>query len=439
MQNPEQSTGNSVVAKRRSAFTPINFSIVKEDGSDRAGKVPLALAKEGIVNSKYNVHTAISEQSNIYIKPAQYSLGFVQHFRSASQAKPVPNAGVIKSTVIYDAAPVREYVMESASTVLSSAEVKPPRLKKSWKDYSVSQQSGILRNDPDFRAWLGDLIGHRLPDAESAAVEIREKCGVKSMSGPSLHEHPESIELWRRLVAAFRSHQRGEADNNDIYGIDSDLFSTAVSLESNSSEPTPKKAIFAEDIDVELNIIDLAASNELEAVRELLAKGVNPNVQDEWGNTALYKAAFMINVDMIVVLLDGGADPNLSNERGETPLMLAARGWPSNSKAANLLVAAGANPNATDIKGWTALHIVAAYSCEWTKMPDDDWDGGVEMVKVLLSLGCCPSVRDNKFLSPADKAWVGFDRFGSSASEKCGRILTEAQRGKQPAKRPASK
>jgi hypothetical protein len=60
-----------------------------------------------------------------------------------------------------------------------------------------------------------------------------------------------------------------------------------------------------------------------ERVKELLKKGANPNVQDEYGWTPLHEAALLGRVDVVKLLLEHGADPTVKDGRWKTPLDLA--------------------------------------------------------------------------------------------------------------------
>jgi hypothetical protein len=52
--------------------------------------------------------------------------------------------------------------------------------------------------------------------------------------------------------------------------------------------------------------------------------GVNVNIQDVYGQTALDMAIHNRNVDMVQLLLDRGANPNIPNTQGVTPWFLTS-------------------------------------------------------------------------------------------------------------------
>lgn len=134
-------------------------------------------------------------------------------------------------------------------------------------------------------------------------------------------------------------------------------------------------------------------------VKLLLDAGADPNAEDNYHNTALFKATFVDchagwsspkvmqylldhgarltnsegndalgyaeygkKVEAMRVLLDAGADPNDTGESGITNLMVAVEKpdypeWGSAEACARLLLARGANPNAIAKDGQTALKI----------------------------------------------------------------------------------
>jgi ankyrin repeat protein len=79
--------------------------------------------------------------------------------------------------------------------------------------------------------------------------------------------------------------------------------------------------------DAETELLAAAFRGDNEAVRDLLAKGVNVNIKDVEGRTPLTEAAWNGHSETIKLLLEHGADPRLKKNDGETALSLAtARG-----------------------------------------------------------------------------------------------------------------
>lgn len=91
----------------------------------------------------------------------------------------------------------------------------------------------------------------------------------------------------------------------------------------------------------------VAKSGNLTYLRFLLAKGANPNLQDNRGNTPALLAVESGSVEAINALAARKANLNLGNSSGETPLIRAVQ--LRNLDMVRALVAAGANPDQADV------------------------------------------------------------------------------------------
>lgn len=120
-------------------------------------------------------------------------------------------------------------------------------------------------------------------------------------------------------------------------------------------------------------IHDAAREGNAVLVEQLLARGVDVNVQDETRNTALHHAVAEAQLDVVNVLLKHAKlDINARNNAGETPLHLA--GSKGRQKIAALLIDHGAEINAVDNRQYTPLCAAA-------------FEGRPETIKVLLAKG----------------------------------------------------
>jgi uncharacterized protein len=178
-------------------------------------------------------------------------------------------------------------------------------------------------------------------------------------------------------------------------------------------------------------------TTSLRMIELLLQAGANPNAQlklfppfrqigsdrgaDQMltiGTTPLIRAAKAGDTDAIKLLLAHGAKPDLANSLGITPVMAAAglgsneidtRGKYVTQKTANnsidLLVAAGAEINAVDNMGRSALHGAAYWG----------WD---EVVKNLVAHHADLSVKDARGFTPVDTAMGRADGHGRGGSGK---------------------
>ena len=89
------------------------------------------------------------------------------------------------------------------------------------------------------------------------------------------------------------------------------------------------------------NIAQAADRGDWETVRQLVERGDDVNVVDEWNKTGLHWAAWAGNVAICELLLKSGANVSATDVFGDQPLHVAARG--NEAVACALLVAHGAD------------------------------------------------------------------------------------------------
>jgi len=165
-------------------------------------------------------------------------------------------------------------------------------------------------------------------------------------------------------------------------------------------------------------LIDAVITNDLAALRQLLAEGVDPNMRGEVaGDTGLHLAVFKRSVPMATLLLEAGADPNIRRNDGQTPLHIAALvGEP---ELVELLIEHSADPNLENQEGMTPLSVATTYGhrkviellkahrapARWgvlapTRLSDVAGAGDVQEAAVLLSDQTGPDVKDLMGLTP---------------------------------------
>lgn len=106
------------------------------------------------------------------------------------------------------------------------------------------------------------------------------------------------------------------------------------------------------------SFVDAALWGDYRYVRNALMSGINVNVRDKDGNTALIAACEKNEINIVNLLLRNGADVNAKNKAGQTALIVTAF-IPIREKdqmeIIERLISAGANPDAKDERGNTAL------------------------------------------------------------------------------------
>ena len=110
--------------------------------------------------------------------------------------------------------------------------------------------------------------------------------------------------------------------------------------------------------------LQAAGGGNVEACRELLAKGVDVNTKDEKGETALHKASLSGKEQLVRLLLNSAADSTATDNQGCSPLHRVAQkpgfGVPHDPgghlKSAELLVKRGISLDLKDDRARTPLH-----------------------------------------------------------------------------------
>jgi ankyrin repeat protein len=131
-----------------------------------------------------------------------------------------------------------------------------------------------------------------------------------------------------------------------------------------------------------------AQSGNLSRVLALLdARPDLLNMPDEEGWTALHLASYFGHEEVVRALLARGAEVHFSslNTMRNQPLHAAVAG--RHAGIARQLLDAGADPNVTQVGGWTPLHAAAQ-------------NGQRELVELLLARGAAQDVRSEGEMTP---------------------------------------
>ena len=196
----------------------------------------------------------------------------------------------------------------------------------------------------------------------------------------------------KRFRKTRSKRQRGGTINNNIKLIRSSMF---------GNKETVKK-LLKEGADVNAKNSDgytaliLASSNgRTEIVKMLLEKGADVNATDKYVYTALELASRNGHTEIVAMLLDNGADVNAKNVYGYTALIWGSRNKHTEIVAMLLDKKYGADVNATDDDGDTALMKVINCNEEddrpWYYVEYDI----IEIVEMLLTAGADVNVVNN--------------------------------------------
>ena len=130
-----------------------------------------------------------------------------------------------------------------------------------------------------------------------------------------------------------------------------------------------------------MDLIESAENGDIERVNELLEQGVNPDIQDNYGRTALISASKGGYLDIVELLLEYGVDIHIKNRQGYSALLLAAMG--NHIDICILLLEHGADINTSTRHGLTPLMIAARWKPELLNLLIEG--GANPFLKTILS------------------------------------------------------
>jgi ankyrin repeat protein len=218
--------------------------------------------------------------------------------------------------------------------------------------HGPSKQMNSLRLDRRSRTLRGGTQTVLVPGNSASSRLYHRLIGNKfgnpmPPSGPLPADQIETIKTWIDQGAEWPDDLANESEPAPIDPSAThliDLLRAADLAAFNEAVAAKPALVNARGIDGSTPFMYAAIYGDAALLKQLLAKGADPNAHNDANATALIYAAS--SLEKTKVLVDAGADVNARTDDGRTPLFIAA-GIPGNIATVRLLLERGATVNPT--------------------------------------------------------------------------------------------
>jgi quinoprotein dehydrogenase-associated probable ABC transporter substrate-binding protein len=191
----------------------------------------------------------------------------------------------------------------------------------------------------------------------------RGRPDIKTAVQNALAQHKEEIhqilvDFGVPLVKCDECLVSGDLPSHGPYVEPKPYTETAADIErTHRARMAELKKWLAQGANPDNELADAIVAHDMDRVNYLLKHGAHVDSRDGDGNTPLVSAVRFGFVDVVTVLVDHKADPNQPNLGNWTPLMYAA--WGDSPDLVNVLTRHGAKLDAVDNDGLTPLAIAS--------------------------------------------------------------------------------
>jgi quinoprotein dehydrogenase-associated probable ABC transporter substrate-binding protein len=213
--------------------------------------------------------------------------------------------------------------------------IKPVNLMEDEIPLEFNMTLAVPRGRPDIRSAVQNAIDQRKDEIRRILVDF----GVP-------------------LVQCSECVVSGDLPSHGPYVEPKPYTESAADIErTHRARMAELKKWLAQGANPDNELADAIVAHDMDRVDYLLKHGAHLDSRDGDGNTPLVNAVRFGFVDVATVLVDHKADPNLANLGNWTPLMYAA--WGDSPDLVNVLARHGAKLDAVDNDGLTALAIAS--------------------------------------------------------------------------------